>query len=127
MDPSSIPTYIVHPFNQTLVCKMGQISIDRDQISSTDSSQQAAALAERMMSVCVIVLPPSIPCPLTTRTAAQGGGRAMATPGTDEAASAAAAGAGEDFRTSLDARELDSAKNSPELVEQHLLATKVHK
>ncbi len=51
----------------------------------------------------------------------------MATPGTDDAASATAAGTGEDFRTSLDARELDSAKNSPELVEQHLLATKVHK
>jgi hypothetical protein len=35
------------------------------------------------------------------------------------------AAAGEGFRTSLDARELDSAKNSPELLAQHLEATKV--
>lgn len=33
--------------------------------------------------------------------------------------------AGEGFRTSLGARELESAKNSPELIEQHLAVTKV--
>ena len=35
--------------------------------------------------------------------------------------------ANEDLRTTLGARELESAKNSPELIAQHLEVTKVRK
>lgn len=48
----------------------------------------------------------------------------MATP--EPEAGAGAAG-GEGFRTSLDARELESAKNSPELLAEHLAVTKARK